>query len=125
MHIVYRNSYCNIAASDSADSEGGLHRPRTVEEIVPARFPVDGEIPTGNLQGAWRVIPVDLWARDILGQLLYKREWVFQDRISFSFVFPFLSPPPSQSCKTRLLIGVSIERMIGPRAIHFIGNQTF
>lgn len=78
MHQVYRNSYCNIAASDSTDSEGGLFRFRTLEDVALARFPFSGEIPTGNLAGVWRIVPADLWDRSLLDHVLYGRGWVFQ-----------------------------------------------
>lgn len=78
MHRVYRNSYCNISASDSRDSEGGLFRLRTLEDVALARYPMDGLILTGTLAGAWRIVPADLWDKGLLEHVLYKRGWVFQ-----------------------------------------------
>lgn len=88
MHRVYRNSYCNIAASDSTDSEGGLFRSRLPEDVALARYPVDGELLTGTLAGAWRIVPADLWDRGLLEHVLYGRGWVFQGIINLRLVFP-------------------------------------
>lgn len=81
MHRVYRNSYCNIAASDSQDSDGGLFRLRLSDDVVPARYPAEGfEVSSDSrlVGGVWRIVPGDLWDRDLLGQVLYGRGWVFQ-----------------------------------------------
>lgn len=92
MHKVYRNSYCNIAASDSQDSDGGLFRLRSSDNVVPARYPMEGvEVPTGSrlADGVWRIVPGDLWDRDLLGQVLYGRGWVFQG----IYVHLYIRPP--------------------------------
>lgn len=83
IHMVYRNPYCKITASASADSDGGLFRDRVWKYIELARHPTDGIIHTGSMAGAWRIAPEDLWDKD-LGQVLYTRGWVFQGIPSIS-----------------------------------------
>lgn len=93
MHMVYRNSYCNIAASASADSDGGLFRLRASQDVVLARYPVQGKISRGSLAGAWRIVPADVWDKGLLGQALYRRGWVYQGTSTLFLSSPFLSPP--------------------------------
>lgn len=92
MHQVYRNSYCNIAASDSAGggkgTGSGLFRDR--EEAYT------GSQTRVMARGRWwRIVPADLWHKDLLSQVLYTRGWVFQ------------------------------ERMLSPRMLHFTAHQIF
>ncbi|KAF2728050.1 HET-domain-containing protein, partial [Polyplosphaeria fusca] len=93
MHKVYRYSYCNIAAADSADSSGGLFRARDPLDIVPPRFQSNSSSIFGKQ--TWRVISEDLWDTELLGTSIYKRGWVFQ------------------------------ERMLSPRLLHFARDQIF
>lgn len=121
MHKVYRNSYCNIAASDSSNSEGGLFRLRTLDDVVLARYPLDGEILTGVLAGAWRIVPEDLWDRGLLEHPLYGRGWVFQGMYS-----PSSSSPEIVRTKAQRFTSISqTERMLAPRALHFTSTQIF
>lgn len=80
MHQVYRNSYCNIAVVDSADSRGGLFRKRTPEDVVPVRYQADGDSAMFGKK-AWRVVPENLWDSELLQTFLYKRGWVFQGKL--------------------------------------------
>ncbi|KAF2855715.1 HET-domain-containing protein [Plenodomus tracheiphilus IPT5] len=94
MHKVYRNSYCNIAAADAANSKEGLFRKRVPQEVTPARFEGDGASPIFGRQ-KWRIMRADVWEHDLLSRPLYKRGWVFQ------------------------------ERMLAPRILHFCQHQIF
>ncbi|KAK8059246.1 HET-domain-containing protein [Apiospora saccharicola] len=94
MHLVYRNSYCNLAAAASRHCEGGLfqERQRTagfggdiVETSEKSRFG----------KGRWRVFPAEYWSDQLLMEPLYRRGWVFQ------------------------------ERMLSPRILHFAAGQVF
>lgn len=89
MHQVYRNSYCNIAASDSGDSKGGLFRGRTrspdegrdewPQQVATTLYEPRHEQSTSFFTGKkWRVVHRDLWQKDLLGSQLYTRGWVFQ-----------------------------------------------
>ena len=96
MHKVYRHSYCNLAAADSADSTGGLFRNREPWQVLPPRFISEGRNTTfGNSGKAWRVVREDLWKDGLLQTPLYIRGWVFQ------------------------------ERMLAPRILHFGAHQIF
>ncbi|KAJ8112154.1 hypothetical protein OPT61_g5416 [Boeremia exigua] len=94
MHLVYRNSYCNIAIADSVGQYGGAFRSREPTDVSPVEYmPREG---SPMLSGKkWRVVPEDLWARELLQSSLYTRGWVFQ------------------------------ERMLSPRILHFTKNQIF
>ncbi|KAF3004449.1 hypothetical protein E8E14_002464 [Neopestalotiopsis sp. 37M] len=79
MHRVYRNSFCNLTASDSRDGSGGLFRSRKMETLIPTSI----ETSDASLFGrsSWLILPSDLWDDHLLGQPLYERGWVFQERI--------------------------------------------
>lgn len=80
MHQVYRNSYCNIAIVDSADSTGGLFRDRDPEDVAPLRYQAKVESPMFGSK-VWRIVPGDLWDRELLSTKLYGRGWVFQGEL--------------------------------------------
>ena len=93
MHKVYRFSYCNIVAVHSVDSKGGLFRERNKRHIIPAQFSDRGSPLFG--EKLWRIFPESLWNNELLHANIYKRGWVFQ------------------------------ERMLSPRILHFAENQIF
>ncbi|KAF2204607.1 HET-domain-containing protein [Delitschia confertaspora ATCC 74209] len=94
MHQVYRNSYCNIAIVDSPDSTRGAFRERDANGVIPIRYEADGK--NGMLERKpWRIVAGDLWDKDLLQSPLYRRGWVFQ------------------------------ERMLAPRILHFADAQIF
>ncbi|OCL11268.1 HET-domain-containing protein [Glonium stellatum] len=94
MHKIYRNSYCNIAAADSSDSTGGLFRNREAYHVLPARYQGEGQSPMFRNE-VWRIVSEDLWNCQLLQTPIYKRGWVFQ------------------------------ERMLAPRILHFAKHQIF
>ncbi|KAL6711647.1 hypothetical protein ACN47E_004581 [Coniothyrium glycines] len=94
MHKVYRNSYCNIAAADAAESQGGLFRSRAPQDVLPAKLDCHAST-TMFAKGSWRIVREDLWDHGLLQRPLYKRGWVFQ------------------------------ERMLSPRILHFSKHQIF
>ncbi|ETS73429.1 hypothetical protein PFICI_15034 [Pestalotiopsis fici W106-1] len=96
MRDIYRNSFCNIAASDSADGYGGLFRSRNGTSVAAPVY--SGQVGTSIplLAGrTWRIVSGSMWRRELLEQPLYKRGWVFQ------------------------------ERMLAPRILHFCKEQVF
>lgn len=96
MHDIYRNSHCNIAASDSSDARGGMFRSRSSHLIAPAQYtgvPGQSSVLLGGK--TWRVVSASLWEDDLIGGPLYTRGWVFQ------------------------------ERMLAPRILHYAGAQVF
>ncbi|TEA19931.1 hypothetical protein C8034_v004179 [Colletotrichum sidae] len=81
MHKVYRNSYCNLAAAASSDFTGGLFRKRS-HDILPVQYDLKDDESSSMFGGrVWRILPADLWDRDLLGSPLYGRGWVFQERM--------------------------------------------
>ncbi|KAF6805994.1 heterokaryon incompatibility protein [Colletotrichum sojae] len=81
MHQVYRNSFVNLAATESHDRSGGLFRDRDPVDVVPAQLLPVADNARFGWESAWRVLPSDLWDRDLLGSHLYTRGWVFQERM--------------------------------------------
>jgi hypothetical protein len=77
MHMVYRNSYCNIAIADAPDSDKGAFRIRDPKDIVPVRYRPDEESAFFGRK-TWAVLPENLWDRELLQSFLYARGWVFQ-----------------------------------------------
>jgi hypothetical protein len=77
MHKVYRHSYCNIVAADSADGYGGLFRKRDPHAILPVEYRAAG---TNSYLGnqSWTVVPADMWEKELLNSPIYTRGWVFQ-----------------------------------------------
>jgi hypothetical protein len=80
MHLVYRNSYCNIAVVDAKDSAGGAFRKRDPEDVAPVRYDPTGDSPFFGSK-RWIVVPEDLWERQLLQSFLYVRGWVFQGKL--------------------------------------------
>lgn len=97
MHLVYRNSYCNIVAADSRDPEGGLFRNRSPDLIVPVSYTVCQPSPIfGQMGQKWKITRTDFWDSHLLKEsFIYSRGWVFQ------------------------------ERMLSPRLLHFARDQIF
>jgi hypothetical protein len=84
MHLVYRNSYCNIAIVDSADKNGGAFRDRVPDNILPTLYEPKGNSPMFSEKKAWRVVLKDLWDSELLQSFLYVRAWVFQGMLPTS-----------------------------------------
>ncbi|KAH6660498.1 heterokaryon incompatibility protein-domain-containing protein [Truncatella angustata] len=93
MHLVYRNSLCTLAAASSDDSRGGLFRDRNNRELIPNVLETSASSKFGKR--SWVILPSALWHDQLLSQPLYKRGWVFQ------------------------------ERMLSPRILHFGSTQVF
>jgi len=113
MHLVYRNSYCNIAVVDSKDSTGGAFRNRNPENVAPVQYKPTGNWPLfGNKEKKWVVVSEDLWERELIQSFLYVRGWVFQGKAILNLIF-------LQYTKHRA------ERMLAPRILHFAEKQIF
>lgn len=80
MHLVYRNSFCNLAAVDSDGCQGGffpkgLTAPKNLSDtVISLHSPIFG----GR---SWYILPSDLWECQLLHKVLYTRGWVFQGNI--------------------------------------------
>lgn len=84
MEKVYRNSYCNIAAADAADSAGGLFRSRDPYSVTASQV----EMAMGSLTFGthrWRVLRADLWDNELLRMPLYTRGWVYQGNCTIGY----------------------------------------
>ena len=81
MHLVYRNSYCNIAIADSPDSTFGAFRTRDPEDVVPVKYLPRDESPFFGKK-SWVALPENLWESELLQSLLYLRGWVFQGKLA-------------------------------------------
>jgi hypothetical protein len=110
MHMVYRHSFCNIAAADSSDGSGGLFRIREAEDALPATVHLEER---WDMKGTWHVLPGNYWTEQLLDRALYKRGWVFQGRCMF------IHYPPVRGRKLTAIT----ERMLAPRLLHFSATQ--
>ncbi|KAI1502243.1 heterokaryon incompatibility protein-domain-containing protein [Biscogniauxia marginata] len=102
MHLVYRNSYCNIAAADSEDRNGGLFRDREkhLDLIVPSRYvPSEGD-KTLFQNHKWQIVSGELWRGDLLQSVLYSRGWVFQERMLSQRILHFSATQIFWDCST-------------------------
>ncbi|KAL1626589.1 hypothetical protein SLS54_002751 [Diplodia seriata] len=81
MHQIYRNSHCNIAAADAEHSDCGLFRERVDQDVIPASFQSDSSMQLFEQPGRWVILPHQLWASQLLQNMLYTRAWVFQERL--------------------------------------------
>ncbi|KAF2229951.1 HET-domain-containing protein, partial [Viridothelium virens] len=91
MDEVYQNSYCNIAAVNARDASQGLFRDRKPTRLAPSIVHASW---AGNSQ-RYKVVQDQFWKNELLAEPLYRRAWVFQ------------------------------ERMLAPRILHFGGRQVF
>ncbi|KAF1827128.1 HET-domain-containing protein, partial [Dissoconium aciculare CBS 342.82] len=91
MERVYGNSYLNFAAMASTDGRGGLFRDRRPTSLSPATINAQSD----RLKGRFGIVRQDFWQGNILDEPLYRRGWVFQ------------------------------ERMLSPRLLHFGKDQVF
>ncbi|KAF1918735.1 heterokaryon incompatibility protein-domain-containing protein [Ampelomyces quisqualis] len=71
MARVYQNSLCNIGATASPDSHGGLFFTRQPELLLPGALEIGGQ--------AFQLVPEYPW-EDLEIQPLMKRAWVVQER---------------------------------------------
>jgi hypothetical protein len=78
MHQVYQNSYYNIAA-DSRVGRGRVFRERERSEVISAKYQGNRSQLFG--QKSWGIVPGGLWDAQLLGTDIYKRGWVFQEKI--------------------------------------------
>lgn len=92
MHQVYRNSYCNIAIVDSADSTGGAFRERDPGDVATVVYqPEHGAKASVFGEKPWRVVAADIYESELMNTKLYVRGWVFQGKnISRENVVPLL-----------------------------------
>ncbi|KAK0661201.1 heterokaryon incompatibility protein-domain-containing protein [Cercophora samala] len=100
MHLVYRNSFLNLAGADSKDGSEGLFRsyedkPR--EEVLhkPVKMKAGGAV-----NGEWYILPGDYWRQELLDKILYTRGWVFQERMLAPRILHFSTRQLLWDCAT-------------------------
>jgi len=92
MHLVYSNSTCNIAASDSANPEESLFHTKDLDLIPPGL--IESSLFSTEPRPCY-VFDVSYWDRQIVNGPLHNRGWVFQER--------FLAPRVLYFGKNQLL----------------------
>jgi hypothetical protein len=75
MHRVYEGGYCNIAATGSADGNGGLFFDRNPRDIEST----DIEIRWFPLEGSYTIVDDDFWHQHLDEAPLSRRAWVVQE----------------------------------------------
>ncbi|KAF1840464.1 tol protein [Cucurbitaria berberidis CBS 394.84] len=105
MHLVYRNSHCNIAIADSPDSSYGAYRTRDPEDVVPVKYQPVTDSPFFGRK-SWVAVAKNLWESELLHSDLYSRAWVFQERmlspriLHFAKSQVFWDCPSLSACET-------------------------
>lgn len=77
MDSVYRNSICNIAATGSSDSGGGLFQDRDEAWVIPEEV----EIQYRGHNRVYLASLQSLWGKWVSRSSLNRRGWVFQERL--------------------------------------------
>ncbi|CAN9087001.1 unnamed protein product [Alternaria sp. RS040] len=95
MDMVYKNSHCNISATDAEDSTEGLFRYRTPLYVGRPRVKVSLDDTQPDTQHV-ECLMTDyfLWPNVLLQSPLEKRGWVFQER--------YLAPRVLHFCRDQL-----------------------
>jgi hypothetical protein len=89
---VYRNSFCNIAATASENSFGGLFLHRNVDLVNPCQVYFG--------QQKYQLIRTDTWTYGIDEAPLNRRGWVFQERWLCPRMLHFSSEQLFWECRT-------------------------
>jgi hypothetical protein len=98
MHQVYRKSYCNLTACFAENSTGGLF----CDRAGPKKLFATVVAPKSQFLGdqTWTILPTDLWDRHLLGEGLFSRGWVYQERILAPRLIHFTSTQLVWECAT-------------------------
>jgi hypothetical protein len=78
MGAAYSSAVCNIAATASSNSHGGLFRSRDVRHIEPIVLNVKWQ---GLPRGSYNLYYQRFWERDFASAPLLQRGWVLQERL--------------------------------------------
>jgi hypothetical protein len=90
MHLVYKNSYCNISATAVSNSTNGLFFKREPHHLWEDEINLNTEgIPGGQGQPIQRYTILDLsfWERNVDDAPVNRRAWVLQAHGSTSSTF--------------------------------------
>ncbi|KAI0549730.1 heterokaryon incompatibility protein-domain-containing protein [Xylaria curta] len=91
MRQVYAHAAFTVAASASADEDGGLFRRRDPSSVFPSIVKL---LSCTSIPNTFRIFERDYWDRNVLAGPLHKRGWVFQER--------YLSPRVLYFTKTQI-----------------------
>ncbi|KAF1966850.1 HET-domain-containing protein, partial [Bimuria novae-zelandiae CBS 107.79] len=96
---VYRNSFVNFAATDTAGADGGMFRKRNPRALFDAEC--QGQ-PNSRIFGnaIWRIVPKALWGEHVLSASLNTRGWVFQERLLSPRLLHFTKDQVFWDCAT-------------------------
>ena len=90
MGEVYRNSACNIGATGSLNSDGGLFHDKNPVDILPLSVKTQRLPETSikewssariELNGNYTIFEKDFWTKELSNAPLLSRGWVVQERI--------------------------------------------
>ncbi|KAK4652112.1 hypothetical protein QC762_608270 [Podospora pseudocomata] len=100
MHLVYRNSFLNLAGADSKDGSQGLFRsyeknPR--QRVLHEPVKIEGG---RGIAAEWYILPKDYWRHELLDKILYTRGWVFQERMLAPRILHFSTHQLLWDCAT-------------------------
>ncbi|KUJ12714.1 HET-domain-containing protein [Mollisia scopiformis] len=87
MEAVYGHSYCNIAATASADGRGGLFRERDPKMIEPCTVNMSTSVKGQKTD--YRISDFSIWWKHFEASPLNVRAWVMQERLLSPRVLQF------------------------------------
>ncbi|PMD42244.1 HET-domain-containing protein [Hyaloscypha variabilis F] len=83
MGEIYKNCFCNLAATSSSNSQGGIFVERDLNMIRPFNLAIMEKSLDGGIthQGRYYVYDAGLWGSHVETAPLNRRGWVLQERI--------------------------------------------
>ena len=84
MGAIYRNGFCNIAATGFADGSKGLFASRDPIQLEPVKLTLENDILIGGNheieRGAYYLVDFDMWRQGVENAPLNRRGWVVQEQ---------------------------------------------
>jgi hypothetical protein len=102
MRYVYANSACNVAASASHDSEGGLFRARDPKSLQPPYLSASVFSDDSKSPRNYHVYDIEHWNKRVQYGPLHKRGWVYQEILLAPRVLYFGLNEVLWECFTRM-----------------------
>lgn len=100
MHKVYRYGYCNIAATASADGEGGCFYPREACSMPALLAPYEVLCNwKGGTETSYCLSPQEIWKLEVQNAPLNQRGWALEEYLLSPRSFHFTSNQVYWSCK--------------------------
>jgi hypothetical protein len=124
MGEIYKNCFCNLAATGSSNSQGGIFVERDLNMIRPFNLAIMEKSLDGRIahQGRYYVWDAGLWRNHVETAPLNRRGWVLQ--VNVPFWLYFRSSRFQQVClfgNASLLENAKLLRRTpsAPRVVHF------